>query len=310
MDISFAALRNCTLCPRNCHSNRFVGKGAYCQTDYQYTISNVVIHRGEEPVISGENGICNVFFAHCNLQCIYCQNHQISTNSIHSEKHIWSFEQVLAAIQTCLDAGCQAIGFVSPSHQIPQMISVIKAFEHRHPKPIFVYNSNGYDKVDVLRELEGYIDVYLPDMKYGSNALAAAYSHAEDYVQVNQLAIKEMFRQKGAALHYADAHQAERGMVVRHLVLPGHVDNSLDVLRWIAREISPKVHVSLMAQYFPTAKAAHHAPLNRTLSQEEYDSIVAEMEQLGMVNGWLQEMDSHQSYRPDFELEEPFEGLK
>ena len=162
-----------------------------------------------------------------------------------------------------------------------------------------------------MRELEGSIDVYLPDLKYADNEIAYRYSDAKDYVEVSQLAIKEMFRQKGAALHYADGHQAEWGLVVRHLVLPGHVDNSLEVLRWIARELSPKVFMSLMAQYFPTANAAHRAPLNRTLSQEEYDSIVAELEQLGMVNGWLQEMDSHQSYRPDFELEEPFkEGEK
>lgn len=304
MDISFAALRSCNLCPRNCNANRFAGNQGWCKTDHQYHIASVVNHRGEEPAISGSNGICNIFFNHCNLQCIYCQNHQISDNNTTPEA--WNFEKLLQNIMVHLNSGCQSLGFVSPSHQIPQMLSVIRALQHLKPKPIFVYNSNGYDKAEVLRELEGLIDVYLPDLKYASDQTAMNYSGANNYVDASQKALREMFRQKGAALHYNDDAYAESGLIVRHLVLPGHITESLQILRFIADELSPKVHVSLMAQYFPTSAASAHPNLNRTLTQHEYETVAREMETLGLSNGWLQDLESNRNYRPDFEKEEPF----
>ena len=267
----------------------------------------MVVHRGEEPAVSGKHGICNIFFDHCNLQCVYCQNHQISNNN--NVSTAWSIEKLLQAILKNIDLGCKTVGFVSPSHQIPQMLSIIKALQHIKPKPVFVYNSNGYDKVEVLRQLEGLIDMYLPDLKYASNATSALYSDAKNYVEVSQKALREMFRQKGAALHLADddAH-AESGLIVRHLVLPDRIDESLQVLRFIAEELSPKVHVSLMAQYFPTADAARYANLNRVLTNQEYKTVVGEMERLELTNGWLQDLASNQTYRPDFGKEEPFGG--
>jgi len=307
MDISFNSLRNCVLCPRECRADRFSGNFGYCRSDHHYNISSIVAHKGEEPPISGVNGICNIFFNHCNLQCLYCQNFQISCNtSAHSSKY-WSFEKILAAIQQQLDSGCKAIGFVSPSHQIPQMVSIIRAFENYRPKPVFVYNSNGYDKTETLKELEGMIDIYLPDMKYMDGDLSYKLSGAADYPEVSRKALKEMYRQKGAALHFSDEHHAESGMIIRHLVLPGYVQNSLDVLHFISEELSPKAHISLMSQYYPVHNAMKYENINRSLSKREYDIVLNEMDKLGLENGWIQQLESKDFYRPDFESEHPFE---
>ncbi len=308
MNISFGSLKKCSLCPRNCHADRFSGPTGYCRSDHHYHINSIVRHTGEEPLISGQHGICNIFFHNCNLQCVYCQNHQISDNTAPKPFDDWSLEKITGIIVKHLEAGCKSIGFVTPSHHIPHVVSIIRAFENYRPKPIFVYNTNAYDKAEVLRELEGLIDIYLPDLKYASEELSALYSDAKDYPAVSHRALKEMYRQKGAVLHLLDDDHAESGLIVRHLVLPGHIDNSLAVLRFIAEELSPKVHISLMSQYYPTYKAGAYSTLNRKLSAGEYNRVVAEMENLGLCNGWIQELDSHDNYRPDFSKEHPFES--
>jgi putative pyruvate formate lyase activating enzyme len=308
MKVSFDSLKKCNLCPRNCNADRFSGHSGYCRSDYQYNINSIVNHKGEEPLISGKNGICNVFFNHCNLQCVFCQNHQISNNLSINTDNSWCLEQIISIIHKHLENGCKSIGFVSPSHQIPQVISIIRAFDNYHPKPIFVYNTNAYDKAEVLKELEGMIDIYLPDLKYASETLSFEYSDAADYPSISRKALKEMFRQKGAVLHLLDKDHAESGIIIRHLVLPGHVENSISVLRFIAEELSPKIHISLMSQFYPTYKANLYPNINRTLTSEEYDQVITEMENLGMSNGWIQELDSKDNYRPDFIKEHPFEG--
>lgn len=307
MDISFKALTACALCPRNCGANRFAGNSGYCRSGHEYAISSIVAHRGEEPPVSGLHGIANVFFSHCNLQCIYCQNFQISSNLSAGNSKYHHFEKVLSDLHRLLESGCSAIGFVSPSHQIPQMVSIIKAFENYRPRPVFVYNSNGYDRVETLKELEGLIDVYLPDMKYLDSSLASALSDAKDYPATARKALKEMYRQKGPVLHYLDENHVESGMIIRHLVLPGYVENSLNVLRFIAEELSPKVHISLMSQYYPVYKAMKRTDINRPLNKQEYDLVVAEAEKLGLTNGWIQEPESRDHYKPDFEHKHPFE---
>jgi len=158
-----------------------------------------------------------------------------------------------------------------------------------------------------LRELEGLIDIYLPDLKYASEQLSATYSDAADYPSVSRKALKEMYRQKGAALHRLDDDHAESGIIIRHLVLPRHIDNSIAVLRFIAGELSPKIHISLMSQYYPTHKAHLYPDINRSLLPKEYDRVIFEMEDLGLTNGWIQQLESHDNYRPDFSKEEPFE---
>lgn len=304
---SLNCLKECNICPRNCKADRFSGKLGYCKTNAGFNIASICNHKGEEPVISGKDGICNVFFTRCNLQCIYCQNYQISNNKSTEFEYSLSLEQVVNTIIKYLEAGCKAVGFVSPSHNVPQMVAIVEALHQLGYKPLVVYNSNGYDKVETLKELENIVDIYLPDFKYYESQTAKDYSDCTDYPTIALKAIKEMYRQKGSALIVNDEGQAEWGMIIRHLVLPGHVEESKKVLKTIAEEISSSIHLSLMSQYYPIEKVKGHPLLGRTLTSEEYQEVVHEMENLGFYNGWLQELASGKNYQPDFRKEHPFE---
>jgi putative pyruvate formate lyase activating enzyme len=278
-----------------------------CRSDAGFNIASVCIHLGEEPVISGLKGICNIFFTACNLQCIYCQNFQISDTRSSRTMQTMDPEQVVASVTAILDRGINRVGFVSPSHFIPQMQVIIGAVESLGYRPVWVYNTNGYDRPETLRMLEETVGVYLPDFKYMDPQLAWEYSGARDYPAVAMAALKEMKRQKGAVLHTDDGNLALYGIIVRHLVLPGHVENSVAVLRFLAEEISPKIHVSLMSQYYPTARVASHPVLGRGLTLQEYNRVTEEMDRLGLSNGWIQEFESNEFYRPDFSRSHPFE---
>jgi len=300
-------LEDCTLCPRECRINRFEGGSGYCGTDAGLNIASVCIHRGEEPVISGEGGICNIFFAGCNLHCLYCQNHEISQGGIIISTKGTELEEVLDQIVKMLSKGIAAVGFVSPSHVVPQVKAIIRGLNSRGYKPVTVYNTNGYDKQETIRSLSGMIDVYLPDWKYVTKEIATSYSDASDYSEIALKAIKEMYYQKGSTVAIDENGSAENGLLIRHLVLPGHAEESKKVLRSIAEELSPGVHLSLMSQYHPTALVRNHQILNRPLYKAEYESVVETMESLGFRNGWVQDMDSTMNYRPDFSKENPFE---
>jgi putative pyruvate formate lyase activating enzyme len=301
-------LENCALCPRNCHADRLAGRTGYCNSDASFNIASICIHRGEEPAISGSDGICNIFFTNCNLQCIYCQNHQISDNGISRNLNRMDLPEVIARITTILDKGIRRVGFVSPSHFIPQMKVIINIIQSLGYKPVWVYNTNGYDKAETLRTLEGIIDVYLPDFKYINPELAWRFSGARDYPEHASKALREMYRQKGSSLITGEDPEASSGIIVRHLVLPGQVPNSLGVLQFLAEEISPRIHVSLMAQYYPTELVAKHPQLGRGVTEYEYRQVTGEMEKLGMFNGWIQEFESRDFYRPDFDHPHPFES--
>jgi putative pyruvate formate lyase activating enzyme len=300
-------LANCTLCPRECGVNRFKGKDGYCGTDSGFNIASICIHRGEEPPISGPSGICNIFFAGCNLRCIYCQNHEISRPCTQGISFTMELNRVLEDIGKILDQGIKAVGFVSPSHFIPQMKAIIKGLKEGGRKPITVYNTNGYDKASVIRGIGEMIDVFLPDFKYVTNDISALYSGAYDYPEVAIKALKEMYFQKGSKLHLEDDGTAISGMMIRHLVLPGHSEESKKVLRKIAEELSPGVNISLMSQYHPNEEVRNHPLLNRTLYAEEYNSVVEEMRHLGFRNGWIQDPGSNDTYLPDFSKQHPFE---
>ena len=269
-------------------------------------VSSICAHRGEEPVISGQHGICNIFFAHCNLQCVYCQNYQISRNdtSLHA---LTSVDQVVLEIEAVLAGGARGVGFVSPSHFIPQLLDIVRVLKKRGHKQKYLYNSNGYDRAEVIKYLESTIDVYLPDLKYMNEPLGREYSDAPDYPDIATAAIREMFRQKGTNVFTDDDGVIESGLIIRHLVLPGHVENSKAVLRWIAEELSPSVHVSLMSQYYPTPAVKDHPVLGRPLHAEEYEEVIDEFERLGFYRGWVQELGSPHSYKPDFDARHPFE---
>jgi putative pyruvate formate lyase activating enzyme len=299
-------LENCTLCPRECNVNRFIGGLGYCGMDAGLNIASICIHKGEEPVISGTNGICNVFFSGCNLHCLYCQNHQISRPGEVIRNSALDMETVLNRIENILLKGINVVGFVSPSHMIPQVRAIINGLSYRNLKPIIVYNTNSYDKAETIRSFSGIVDVYLPDYKYVTQQIASVFSDAADYSDVAFDAIREMYYQKGSPLWTGDNGVAENGMLIRHLVLPGHVDESKKVLRKIADDLSTGVHLSLMSQYHPTYLVKNHPFLNRSLYRSEYEEVVKEMEDLGFRNGWVQDLDSTESYRPDFGREKPF----
>ncbi|MFA4948404.1 MAG: radical SAM protein [Candidatus Krumholzibacteriia bacterium] len=294
----------CEACPRSCRADRAAGAG-YCRSGSGFEIASICLHRGEEPAISGERGICNIFFSHCNLQCAYCQNFQISRND--SVVRGMSLDEAVGAAAAFLDEGAASVGFVSPSHMIPQMRSIVEALRGRSYRPTVVMNTNAYDRAGTIASLEDIVDVYLPDFKYMDHSLALELSGAWNYPEVALAALREMHRQKGSNLGLRDDGTASSGLIVRHLILPGQVENSKAVLRAIAEELSPSVHISLMSQYYPAPEVARHPWLGRSITRGEYDEVLDELERLGFHRGWVQELESQETYRPDFTKPHPFE---
>ncbi|MGQ9846984.1 MAG: 4Fe-4S cluster-binding domain-containing protein [Bacteroidales bacterium] len=298
---------HCTICPHECGVNRNSGKIGICGASAKQHIASICIHRGEEPVISGKNGICNVFFSHCNLSCIYCQNHQISKQRAPIEE-VMTTDAVVKNIIRLLDKGIHAVGFVSPSHMALQVIDIIENLWSLGYKPVTVWNSNAYEKVETLRMLEPYIDVFLPDFKYSDDSLALQYSNIKNYTQIALQAIKEMYYQKGNTLIINDKGEIERGLIIRHLVLPHHIENSLNVLELIANELSPRIAVSLMAQYYPPYGLKLPKELQHKLTKSAYLKVVSRAKELCINKGWIQEFGSADFYQPDFKRAHPFES--
>ena len=306
--IHLEELRHCRVCPRNCDVDRFKGPTGWCGSDAGFNISSICLHQGEEPAISGKHGICNIFFSRCNLACIYCQNHQISNHRGEVPEFKLSLSEVIKRVSAFIDKGCSIVGFVSPSHYLPHVKIIIDALRQEGRNPTFVYNTNAYDKAEEIKKLENYIDVYLPDLKYLDEKKAQLYSGAKNYPEFARTAIREMYRQKGSTLQIDDNGQITNGLIIRHLILPGHADESKAILQWIAWELSLSVAISLMAQYYPVGKALEHEVLNREINRDEYNGVVLEMETLGFYKGWVQDLQSHAHYRPDFKRDHPFEN--
>jgi putative pyruvate formate lyase activating enzyme len=306
----------CNLCPRKCNVDRseFLG---WCKADDRIHISSIVIHKGEEPPVSGEKGIVNVFFPSCNMQCIYCQNWEISCRG--SKGSLMTLDEVCDAIIELLPLSENNLGFVSPTHFVQQMIMIIHEVRRRGYNPTIIYNSNGYDLPETLRSLEDTVDVWLPDFKYSDDILAEELSQAPYYSRYALASLKEMMHQTGATLYRDDNGIARRGIIVRHLVLPGFADNSIGVLKLIAEEVSTGLHLSLMSQYYPTLRLkgsypqsgepGHKLikPLLGTVSHAEYMSVINAFNEMGFARGWLQEFDSQNTYRPNFSKKDPFE---
>jgi len=299
--------KKCNLCPRNCNANRFENKNNFCKIDEKFHIASITTHTGEEPVLSGEKGVCNIFFMHCNLQCIYCQNYQISRNHSSDNNNILSLKQIIDKITGILDTGVTHVGFVSPSHQILQMVEIINELHRLKYFPVIIYNSNGYDKVSTLKFIEPLIDVYLPDFKYSDDTLAEKYSNAPQYNEIATNALSEMIRQKGTRLLVNQNGLATKGVIVRHLILPNHLENSLGVLKHIRENFGQDITLSVMSQYFPPTPVKKHKALGRQLTQEEHQLILSKIDELGFNNGFIQELESANHYLPDFSKSNPFE---
>lgn len=286
---------HCTLCPRRCGVVRTRGQLGFCKMPGQVHAARAGVHYWEEPVISGSFGSGAVFFSGCTLKCAFCQNYDISQENF--GKPLTSAE-LRAAFERLIDEGVQNINLVTPTHFLPDSLP---ALEPKLPVPV-VYNCGGYESVETLRQLEGKIDVYLPDFKYSDNALAKKLSSAPDYFETASAAILEMYRQVGKPVIEGD--EMKRGVLVRHLVLPGCVDNSLGVLDWVAEHFrSGDILFSLMSQYVPMGRAVEMPPFDRRITELEYDSVLSYMMLLGIEDGYTQDFSSaERGYTPSFDL--------
>ena len=290
--------QNCTLCPRRCGADRTNGQLGFCRHPDKIYAARAAAHYWEEPVISGSFGSGAVFFSGCTLKCLFCQNGVISQEKRGKEISTAHLREIFLKL---IDDGVQNINLVTPTHFLP---SILPALTPKLPVPV-VYNCGGYERVETLRELEGLVDIYLPDMKYSDPKLAGILSAAPDYVEIAKAAIAEMYRQVGSAVIEDEIMQ--RGMIVRHLMLPGELDNTLGVLDWFS-EAFPKGDVlfSLMSQYVPMGKAKTMPPYDRRITEDEYDAALSYLELLGIENGFTQDFSAAtEEYIPDFS----FEGL-
>lgn len=291
-------MEKCNFCPHKCNVDRNISNNGFCKSYYNAYLSSVCKHTGEEPCLCGGKGICNVFFAHCNLQCVYCQNIGISDNN-NDNFQIVNAEELSTKIIELLKTTENIVSFVSPSHFVPLIIETIDLIKAKGYSPRFVYNTNSYDDVESLKLLEGRIDIYLPDFKYSDEELAFRYSRIKNYPSVALAAIKEMYRQKGSRLVIDEkTGLAESGIIIRHLLLPGNLEQSKKVLETIAYEISTSLHISLMSQYFTVKHFVDNEELNRKVSEDEYNELIDYYDKLGFYNGWLQKFESSDCYKP------------
>lgn len=290
-------LENCNICPHRCGINRIAGKIGRCKATDKVKIALASIHNFEEPCISGKNGSGTIFFSNCNLNCVFCQNYEIS--QLGKGKEI-SIEQLAEIFIKQQNKNVHNINLVTPTIYIYQIIEAIKLARDKGLKIPIVYNSNGYENVEALKHLKGYIDIYLPDLKYSNNEIAYKYSNIKNYYENAVQAIKEMYNQVGTPIIDENGIM-KKGLMIRHLVLPNQLQNSKDVLKWINDNMDKKVFVSVMAQYFPTYKAKHFPEISRKLTKEEYNEIEQYLYSLDLENGYIQELGEHEEeYVPDF----------
>jgi putative pyruvate formate lyase activating enzyme len=308
-------LASCTVCPLDCGNDRTRGELARCYSGAQPIVSSYTAHFGEEPALTGTRGAGNIFFGNCNLRCVYCQNYQISQTHRQQLKNEVTHERLAGMMLELQERGCHNINFVSPTHFAPQMARALLIAAGRGLRLPVVYNTNAYDSVEVLRLLEGVVDVYLPDLKYSDSADGYNYSKVPNYAEHARAALREMYRQTGDQLIFDGGGLLRRGLVVRLLVLPNDVAGLRDSLEWLKGTLSPRVAVSLMAQYYATNKAAtdeRYILLSRRITETEWARAASLLEELGMEEGWMQEYDgaSHY-YRPDFDdPERPFRDIR
>ena len=294
-------MRSCTLCPRECRVNRHEGETGFCGLGPDAVLARALPHFGEEPPISGTAGAGTLFFTSCNLKCPFCQNYQISRDRMGKTV---DREALAGHMLELAMKGCHNIELVTPTPQFPAVLESLLAACERGLQLPLVYNCGGYEKTDVIRQLDGIVDVWLPDFKYGNERDARDCSAPENYPQRALESIAEMIRQTGERLQTAGGI-ARQGVIIRHLVLPGRVQNSLDVVRLIAAQFSKKVPLSLMSQYTPTPAVSGEPVWGRRVTREEYEAVVDLALDLGIENLFIQEVDENHRV-PDFDKEVPF----
>ncbi len=278
-------LEFCSLCPRKCQVNRLKNELGFCKTGFKPKVCSSMPHHGEEPPISATHGSGTIFFSHCNMACVYCQNYEFSQSE---EGREVDFEELAGFMLELQGLGCHNINLVTPTHVLPQ---ILKALSIAIPKGLnipIVYNTGGYELAQIIKLLDGIIDIYLPDMRYADNDMAIQYSLAPDYPKYNQEALKEMHRQVGVA-KINNEGIIERGLIIRHLVLPNNIAGTDKIMAFIANELSRGTYISLMSQYFPCYKAAQFKEISRRITYQEYEDAKRAMEKYGLSCGWTQE---------------------
>jgi putative pyruvate formate lyase activating enzyme len=279
--------QNCVLCPRECKVDRRKKPEGFCKSGARAGVASSNLHFGEEPFISGTRGSGTVFFHHCTMSCLFCQNFPFS--QIHSFPELPD-EKLAELLIELQGKGAHNINIVNPTHFVPSMAEAVRIASQDGLHIPLVYNSGGYEKVETISLLENIVDIWLPDVKYASDDLARKYSNAEDYVSMNRKSVKKMFDLSGP-LVLDDNGMAVRGLAIRHLVLPGEIDNSKKCLDWISRELGSETVVSIMSQYFPAWKAVETPGLDRKLKKTEYDEVCDYALQIGISNALIQEID-------------------
>lgn len=286
-------LDKCTICPHECKINRNEGKIGRCKSTNKIKIALYSTHNFEEPCISGKRGSGTIFFSNCNLNCVFCQNYEISQEARGKEIEIEDLAKIFLEQQK---KKLENINLVTPTSYVPQIIEAIKIARKEGFNLPIVYNTNGYEKVETIKKLDGYVDIYLPDLKYAEDDLAKKYSKIDNYFEIATKAILEMQRQVGKPKLNKEGVM-QKGIIVRHLVLPSHIENSKKVLKWIKENIYKENYVSIMAQYFPCYKAKEekeYKDINRKLTKEEWKKIENYVEKLDFENGFIQELGEHE----------------
>jgi putative pyruvate formate lyase activating enzyme len=287
LEAARAHLEACDLCPRACGVNRLQGEVGFCRAGALAKVASWNVHRWEEPPISGTRGSGTIFFSHCTARCIFCQNYPISQLGVGQEVDAERLAGMMIELQR---RGCHNINLVTPTHYVAQTLAALDYAIPRGLNIPILYNTSGYDAVETLRLLEDVVDIYMPDAKYANDAVARRLSGFQDYVRHNRAALCEMQRQVGSALVLDEHGIARRGMIIRHLVLPGGLSQTGEVLRWIADNLSRQAFVSLMAQYFPAYKTVDDPELGRGITAEEYDAALDAFSDANLEQGWQQEL--------------------
>lgn len=292
-------MSDCTLCPRACHANRLAGQTGYCGQAAEIMAARASLHYWEEPCISGTSGSGTVFFSGCNLRCVFCQNHNIA---IGKAGRLISPEHLVEIYLQLQEQGANNINLVTPTHFLPQIVLSLESAKQQGLSIPVVYNTSSYESVDALKHLEGLIDIYLPDLKYFSAELSTAYSHAPDYFSIACRAIAEMYRQIGDPVIDETTGLMKRGLIVRHLILPGQTKDSKRILRYLHETYGDHIYISVMNQYTPLPHVADMAPLDRTVTAEEYDRVLRFAERIDIARGFRQEgTAASESFIPEFD---------
>lgn len=293
-------IKLCSMCPRECGVDRIHKNGGFCRVPDMPVVSRAALHFWEEDCISGENGSGTVFFAGCNLQCVYCQNKEIAEGGYGKRITIDRLAAIFLELQ---EKGAENINLVTPSHYALQILKALKRAKKEGLSIPVVYNSSAYEKAEILKELKGYVDVYLPDFKYMDPLLGKRYSKAINYSEVAKEAIKEMVHQAGEPV-FDERGMMRRGVIVRHMVLPGHTKDSKAVIQYLHQTYKDRIYISLLSQYTPMKGLEEYPEINRRVSEREYEKVVDYAIELGVVNGFIQDRSvAKESFIPKFDNE-------